>query len=267
MRTKPIVTHCQTSDVTFYVERRESFAFYRAEYWEVILPVEGDIELSYEGKRSILKVGRLAALSPKITRRLTLKTDSAENPYYLSVRISEACLKSVFDLVDPDSFEVFASQEVFRTDIDDLHRSDILSALEYVHIADDENREILLKKLVYSIFFRILPFKKYMAYQDVTHRAITVMNDPACISYRLPDVAEKVGCSEEYLVRCFKKSGMDTPNNIYKRIKLRYAKSVLTSSKISVTEVSNMIGFKSVGHFNKLYLSEYGVCPGADKIR
>ena len=127
MRTKPIVTHKQTSDVTFYVERRESFAFYRAEYWEVILPVEGEIELSYEGKRSVLKPGRFIAISPKITRRLTLKTDSAENAYYLSVRISEECLKNVFELVDSDSFEIFASQDVFRTEIDDLHRSDILS--------------------------------------------------------------------------------------------------------------------------------------------
>ena len=93
------------------------------------------------------------------------------------------------------------------------------------------------------------------------------MNDARNIALRLPDVAEKVGCSEEYLVRCFKKSGMDTPNTIFKGIKLRYAKSVLTSKKISVSEVSALIGFRSVGHFNKLYFSEFGVCPGADKTR
>ena len=69
------------------------------------------------------------------------------------------------------------------------------------------------------------------------------------------------------MTQAFKKGGYDTPNTIFKRIKLRYAKSVLTSMKISVSEVASMIGFRSVGHFNKLYFSEYGVCPGADKSR
>jgi 2-isopropylmalate synthase len=117
------------------------------------------------------------------------------------------------------------------------------------------------------LFLPLIPFRPYNSGGDVVQRALTVMNDARNVAMRLPDVAEKVGCSEEYLVRCFKKGGLDTPNTIFKRIKLRYAKSLLSSTKISVSEVATVIGFRSVGHFNKLYFSEYGVCPGVDKNR
>ncbi|MBQ7164149.1 MAG: helix-turn-helix transcriptional regulator [Clostridia bacterium] len=264
MRTKPIVTLTQDQSVSFYVERKANFGFYDADFWEIVFPTKGVSELSAEGKKRLMEQGTITFIKPSLKRRITVRGEGSE---YVSIRLKEDYIKGVFENFDGASFDAFKGLDMYITELTPAHASDILTAIEYVHVAVDEEKPVLLKKLAYSVFMPLIPFHIYNGAADVTHRALVVMNDPKNISFRLPDVAEKVGCSEEYLVRCFKKSGLETPNTIFKRIKLRYAKSLLTSMKISVSEVATQIGFRSVGHFNKLYNSEYGVCPGADKTR
>ncbi len=264
MRTKPILNLTLTKDVEVYREKRISFAVYEANFWEVVLPIVGSVEFSTEGRKRMLSHGTIAFIAPHVKRRLTLRGDDGE---YLSIRVRPETVKQVMDAFEYQSYIEFSKMEVYVKDIDEIHIRDFNVAVQAVHIAVDADRETAIKKLIYTIFMPLIPFRDYNGGADVTQRALTVMNDPRNVALRLPDVAKKVGCSEEYLVRCFKKNGLETPNTIFKHIKLRYAKSLLTTQKISVSEVATLIGFRSVGHFNKLYNSEYGVCPGADKSR
>lgn len=264
MRTKPVTVLKQKEDISFYLERKPNFSFYDADFWEVVLPNNSMVETSYDGRKRILTRGMIGFFAPGVKRRITLRGEEGE---YISVRISPECLKQTLEYFDAASYEAFSNLTFYVHEISDMHSQDIVEAINSVHISEDGVREALLKKLCYTIILPLIPFRPYNGGTDVVQRALSVMNDARNIALRLPDVAEKVGCSEEYLVRCFKKSGMETPNTIFKGIKLRYAKSVLTSKKISVSEVSSLVGFRSVGHFNKLYFNEYGVCPGADKTR
>ncbi|MBQ9709547.1 MAG: helix-turn-helix transcriptional regulator [Clostridia bacterium] len=264
MRTKPVAVLKQKENISFYVERKPNFSFYDSDFWEVILPNSGTVETSCDGRKRIISRGMIAFFAPGVKRRITLRGEDGE---YISVRVTPDMLKETFEYFDPVSYEVFSKLTFYVHEVSELHVQSIIESINSVHIAEEDVREALLKKLNYAIFLPLIPFRPYNGGVDVVQRALSVMNDARNIALRLPDVAEKVGCSEEYLVRCFKKSGMDTPNTIFKGIKLRYAKSVLTSKKISVSEVSALIGFRSVGHFNKLYFSEFGVCPGADKTR
>ncbi len=264
MRTKPEVKLTCTNDIEFFVEKKPNFTFYTAEYWEIVLPVDGNVEISAEGRKRTIAKGNIVFICPTVKRRVTLRSEGGK---LLSIRLSANVIKEVFDTFDSESYNCFKDQEILVRPIDELHANDIISSVESVHVSELELRNVLLKKLCYSIFLPLVPFRTYSGGGDVVQRTLNVMNDAANVGSRLPDIAAKVGCSEEYLVRCFKKQGLETPNTIFKRIKLRYAKSVLTSRKISVGEVSKMIGFRSVGHFNKLYMLEFGVCPGNDKTR
>ncbi len=267
MRTKPMIKLTQEAKADIYVERKMNYAFYQADFWEIVLPsgsTGGAVEISVDGRKRTLLRGTLAFFAPDVKRRITVRGEGGE---YHSIRLKSEVVKEVLDTFDKESYNAFSTLDVYVINIDELHISNILRGVQEVHIAEDADRETLLKKLCFTILLPLVPFRTYNEGKDITQRALAVMNDPRNVSFRLPDVADKVGCSEEYLVRCFKKSGLETPNTIFKRIKLRYAKSVLTTQKISVSEVATLIGFRSVGHFNKLYYTEYGVCPGTDKTR
>ena len=264
MRTKPVAFLSQQENISFYIERRANYGFYDADYWEVILPINGNTEISYDGKKRMIARGTVAFFAPHIKKRVTLRTEGGE---YVSVRINTEAIEKTLGFIDEASYKEFSGLTTLVREISEAHVQDVLEGIEYIHLASETDREILLKKLVYRLFLPLVPFRFYDPSGDVVQRTLYVMNNPHNVSLRLPDVAERVGCSEEYLVRCFKKAKLETPNTIFKRIKLRYAKSLISSTKISVSEVATIIGFRSVGHFNKLYFSEYGVCPGTDKLR
>lgn len=262
MRTKPPVTLTQEENVAFYVERKVNYVFYDSDFWELIIPTAGTTEVSADGKRRYYQRGKMIVIAPVIKRRITLRGDDSE---YISLRFKKDYLKALIDEFDLKSYELFSKIDTYEMPTDDMHVADVISAINSIHIATDEDKAMYLKKLSYTFVMNLVPFRVYNSAGDVTARALVVMNDARNVSLRLPDVAAQVGCSEEYLVRCFKKSGLATPNTIFKHIKLRYARSLLTTMKISVQEVSARVGFKSVGHFNKLYYVEFGVTPGEDK--
>ena len=264
MRIKPVVKLTQNEEISFYVETKPDFGFYNSTYYEMALPLGCSLEVSYDNKKRVVEKGYGIIFSPEVLRRVTVREEGCS---CLFIRYSAETCKNVFDMFGSDTADAFLSVSVYNFVANDGYMKNILSAIEHVHIADDEYLPLELKKLACVAFLPFVPFLGYYAENDVTSRSLAVMNDPACISYRLPDVADKVGCSEEYLVRCFKKSGLETPNTVFKRIKLRYAKSVLLNGKVSVAEVAAKIGFRSVGHFNKLYSAEFGVCPGNDKTK
>ncbi len=264
MRIKPVVRLKQEEDFTFYLETRPDFGFYTSNYYEIVVPMGGTVEYSFDNKKRTLSKGTGIIFSPDVLRRVTVR---GENGSCLFIRYDKSVCENVFKVLGSDTFQAFLSVPTYNFDVTEEFIQSVSRAIQLVHISEEENRVIAMKKLQFEVFSHFVPFFSFYAESDVTCRALAVMNDPQNISFRLPEVAEKVGCSEEYLVRCFKKSGLETPNTVFKRIKLRYAKSVLLNGRISVALVAAKVGFRSVGHFNKLYSAEFGVCPGSDKIK
>ena len=264
MRIKPIVKMTQNEAITFYEETKPDFGFYSSDYYEMVLPLSGQVEVSYDNKKRVLDEESGIIFSPDVLRRVTVREDEGA---CLFIRYSAAICKNVFETLGSDTADRFLALPVYNFTVDAQYVNSIRVAIEHAHIASEECKELALKKLAYTAFLRFVPFHEYLAENDVTSRSLAAMNNPEYVGYRLPDIAQKIGCSEEYLVRCFKKSGLETPNTVFKRIKLRYAKSLLLNGTVSVSTVASIVGFRSVGHFNKLYSTEFGVCPGNDKTK
>ncbi len=90
---------------------------------------------------------------------------------------------------------------------------------------------------------------------------IKMFNQVENIGLKLYEVCAKYPCSVEYAIRRFKLEGLDTPNNVFKKIKLDYACLLLKTTNCKIMTVSEKIGFNNIGYFNKIFLSVYGVTP------
>jgi len=106
MRTKPIANLTQTENVDFYVERKSNFGFYEADFWEVVLPVEGNTEISSDGRKRVVTRGLIAFLAPGVKRRVTLRGEDGE---YISIRIKTEAVKNVIEQFDSQSFTIFSA--------------------------------------------------------------------------------------------------------------------------------------------------------------
>jgi AraC-like DNA-binding protein len=81
------------------------------------------------------------------------------------------------------------------------------------------------------------------------------------------DVAAYVGKSRSYLSRCFKKElGFDM-NSFIMRCKLEEAKSLLTHTDKSISEISSYLCFSSQAYFQNVFKKKYGITPNAYRKR
>lgn len=79
--------------------------------------------------------------------------------------------------------------------------------------------------------------------------------------HSLPDLCGAFPYNYSYLSALFKKTTGRTLLNYYQSAKLKRAKSLLKENKLSVSEISEHLGYSSVYAFSKAFKKQYGVCP------
>jgi len=83
----------------------------------------------------------------------------------------------------------------------------------------------------------------------------------------LAEVAAHVQLSEEYLARLFKRATGQTVFDYLRRARLDQAKTLLSTSELNVTEISQRSGFGSVAAFSRSFKREQGVSPSEYRSR
>jgi len=74
-------------------------------------------------------------------------------------------------------------------------------------------------------------------------------------------IAEKFGISEVYLRKLFLSNLGQTPKQYILDLRIKTAKSLLTNSSKSVTQISEECGFSSVYHFCRIFKSKTNMTP------
>lgn len=80
-------------------------------------------------------------------------------------------------------------------------------------------------------------------------------------SLSVPDIANHFGINEDYFYRIFKTTTGLTPITFIHQLRLRYAKQLLKNTDLSMTEISDRIGFNSSSYFSKLFSRNNGMTP------
>lgn len=74
-------------------------------------------------------------------------------------------------------------------------------------------------------------------------------------------LAAQVGVSPNHLIRLFRKDLQTTPQQLWDRLRLEYARSHLRQPDIRVKEVAIELGFKHLSHFSKWFKRHTGKTP------
>lgn len=106
--------------------------------------------------------------------------------------------------------------------------------------------------------FLMPPGQKYNLHQyDMIY---AYLNDNYATT-TVQEVAEHFHLSYTYLSKLFKKHTNQTVTEILQKIRLQSACGYLHHSKLSVQEISEMVGYNDVTHFIRLFKKAYGYTP------
>ena len=92
-------------------------------------------------------------------------------------------------------------------------------------------------------------------------RAIEQFRENIETRIRLPDLAWKLGITEEYLAKLFRAEVGMPPMKYFRMMKIAEAERLLAEGNLSVKEVSWMLGFASQHHFSKAFKAMRGRNP------
>lgn len=152
---------------------------------------------------------------------------------------------------------------------------DIESAYQLSDIYIQECEKLQNAEALYQMQYNmILDFARRVAQAQIpydttsdVYKSIQYIKQHTNQAISTSDVAAYVGKSRSYLSRCFKKElGFDM-NSFIMRCKLEEAKSLLTHTDKSISEISSYLCFSSQAYFQNVFKKKYGITPNAYRKR
>lgn len=141
----------------------------------------------------------------------------------------------------------------------------------YVFIVLVKKRSVFLYHMQYNM---LLDFTRRVAQAQIPHD--TTSDIYKCIQYikqhtnqaiSTSDVAAYIGKSRSHLSRCFKKELGFEMSEFIMRCKLEEAKSLLTYTDKSLSEISSYLCFSSQAYFQNVFKKKFGVTPNEYRRR
>ncbi|AVR21438.1 GlxA family transcriptional regulator [Burkholderia multivorans] len=103
----------------------------------------------------------------------------------------------------------------------------------------------------------------YLSVDDATVRhAALLMEENLEAPLNIAVIAKMVGTSVRQLERAFMAEMKVSPNEFYRRMRLRYARWMLLNTSRKVTDIAYDCGFADSAHFIRVFREAYGVTPG-----
>lgn len=166
------------------------------------------------------------------------------------------------------TFEVNSLQQVF---IIEKVNPKIKDYLELALLESEERfrgTDIILKKLLECVMVHILRHNE-LSIKDssvqLKHDEIELVQQYIRDNYskkiKLDELSDLVGINKYYLIRLFKQKTGLSPIDYLIHIRLQEAEVLLANTNISISEISDRVGFHSPSHFSKTFRETNHITP------
>ncbi|VAW23325.1 Methylphosphotriester-DNA--protein-cysteine S-methyltransferase (EC 2.1.1.n11) / DNA-3-methyladenine glycosylase II [hydrothermal vent metagenome] len=103
--------------------------------------------------------------------------------------------------------------------------------------------------------------------KTTVERALRLINKGDLDAMELENFAARLGIGARHLTRLFQTHLGTTPGQVAKTARVQRAKRLLDETDLSISEIANKAGFKSLRRFNAVFKETYRRAPSAIKRR
>lgn len=266
-RVKMLMQNNPEVKINFHINTVPWRSLHMHEYWEIQVMLSGKVGNTINSNSHVLEYGEVQIVRPDDKHQMSYANRKSYECLNLEIKeevfiqicnsLYPGCLENLLSYTE--SVPVFHLSEMVLYEFRKL----ISYTMQKVELIDKSRQFFLLKILIKCLceYIDTRFIQSTIEEYSFTDNFIRLLELPENVGLRLHEVCEKFPCNVEYVIRKFKTSGLESPNIVFRKIKLRYACGILRTTEYSISNVSNMIGFGSVGHFNALFKEEYGMLP------
>lgn len=244
-------------------------------FFEVIYVYEGTCANIIQNTEKILTTGDICIIPPRTKHSIGVFDDSI----IINIMVKTSTFQSTF-------FTLFSGDNILSDFFSHIFYRKTIGNYLIFHSQNDEKIRFMIEDL----------FIEYMAHEKYTHSILNNMlmlfwgyllrrhethidsffstNDTSLqiteiLTYlqknhrdvTLQSASKHFGYSESHFSRLIKESTGKNFTNIIKNAKLKQACYALSSTRLSVTSISELVGYPSIEHFMRTFKKEYGVTP------
>ena len=223
---------------------------------------KGALNYKHDGHQGEIKKRDLVILNP----RQSIEIEPIRKIEWIQIKLTGILFTS--------SLEINSENQLFII-------SDTSQTLkQYLDLAliEKEQRfrgsEIILKKLLECVMVHILRNNE-LSIKDssiqVKHNEIEIIQqyirDNFSKKLTLDDLSELVNINKYYLIRLFKQQTGLSPIDYLIHVRLAEAEKLLAHSNVTVSKISDMVGFHSPSHFSKTFKESNHCTPSTYRKR
>ncbi|MEE0946343.1 MAG: AraC family transcriptional regulator [Acutalibacteraceae bacterium] len=181
--------------------------------------------------------------------------DKIEPWEFLWITSDDDSIKYFFDQYDVDE-----KTQIFNYDFTFVIKN-------IMHYIKENHNKILKNEEILEIFLHIF---NYHNNQKVKNKSNADRYIDFFVNYikthlhnqlKIKAISEIIGVSSTYLFQIFKNKFDISPKQYISNLKLHTAKNLLMHSNLSITEISNSVGFSDVLVFSRFFHSKEGISP------
>ncbi len=233
------------------------------DYWEFTIVTHGAINNRTNDTTNTYEANTLFVATPKNIHRLL--ASGVKSIRYINIMVKESYLKDTVNGISPHLLE-YLSSENFTATLSHEKVSEIEQILLQVNYSALEQYEEN-NRLVCSAFLLILSaiLLEHATASVNVHPYLVTLNQLAqnneLLKYNVNDLCRKLGYSRVQLNATFKRHYGITPHEYLIDYKFNHAQKLLMNTTMTVSEISEIIGYATPMQFYTAFKRLYGITP------
>lgn len=251
-------------EVSFHWWNSEATSLHCHNFYEFFIVTDGSVVHEINQDRYELHKGTLQLIRPEDRHRISALSGKGGAHMNLSLtpqKFRHICQSLCIDMEELLEGGLQASLSVDELDFF-IKRAEKISFLNFNH--NDESRVIIceLVSQAVSIVYKARLFSR-LDYPEWFVHVLERIHSPEFTGCTANDVYDLAGFSAPAVIGYFKEYTGQTVSEYLRSVKLKQACEILRSSSMPVLELSNLLGYASLSHFNRIFKERIGLTPAA----
>lgn len=169
--------------------------------------------------------------------------------------------------LDDDNAKVFFEQYNIDKKTQIFNYDYVFFIKNIMHYIRNNNKRNLRPEEMLEIFLRIFNHQNKVDVKadsnadEYMNFALSYIRTHLHTQIKIREIADRIGISSTYLLCIFKNKLGVSPKQYISNLKLHISKKFLKESSLSITEISNSVGFCDVLTFSRFFSSKEGISP------
>lgn len=220
---------------------------HRHPFFEVFYISQGSFDISFTNQCERVTKGDIFVISPEVLHRFT--TDDGGEMLYVGISVTYGAKTTYQPFFKPNNVDLSET----------LQRICYYTAKKGAEVLRSSIGELLPK--LAAMIISLVPSDSFATEDILSEKIKSYLRLHLAESVTVKDIAKALYMNAHYLGEYFKKHNGITVKDYLQSIRMQKAFALLREGNMTVSEISDAVGFDTVQYFSTKFKAYYGISP------